>query len=98
MAMCTFCDREMTSASSCGVGELHQDNVAVAMIPWGRESRWRRPKRGQRCGDCGVLPGGFHHLGCDIAECPRCGRQQLSCECRYDEDPPDPEDELDDDL
>jgi hypothetical protein len=40
-----------------------------------------------RCHDCDVLPGGFHHRGCDMEECPRCGHQLLSCDCHpYDDD------------
>ena len=43
----------------------------------------------------GVLPGGLHHLGCDILECPSCGGQLLGGDCRYDEDGPDEDDQDD---
>ena len=70
--------------------------VAVVLPRYGHEHRYGRwPRSPVPCGDCGVSPGGFHHLGCDVAECPACGRQLLSCDCRYDEDGPD--DEEDDD-
>lgn len=38
---------------------------------------------GDRCGDCGIKNkfGNFHHPGCDMEICPRCGQQQISCEC-----------------
>ena len=81
-------------ASSCSVKVLHQTGAACSLPRYGEELRmgwWPRP--GQRCGDCGVLPGGFHHLGCDVAECPSCGAQLFGCECRYDEDGPDEDDE-----
>jgi hypothetical protein len=35
----------------------------------------------RRCHDCDVSPGGFHHPGCDMEECPRCHQQLLSCDC-----------------
>ena len=34
-----------------------------------------------RCGDCHVALGGHHHPGCDLARCPRCERQLISCGC-----------------
>jgi hypothetical protein len=98
MAICTWCTQEMLVASSCSVEVLHQSGEACSLPRFGEELRsWWRPCPGQRCGDCGVLPGGFHHLGCDVAECPSCGGQLLGCECRYDEDGPDEDDEYDED-
>ena len=37
--------------------------------------------RDDPCEVCGVFPGGIHHLGCDIEECPVCGDQFTVCEC-----------------
>lgn len=83
MAVCTWCDREMTSARSCSASELHLRGEPVAMIRFGDELGWGRPSR---CHDCGVGRGGFHHPGCDMQRCPLCGGQMLSCGCRFDED------------
>lgn len=84
MAICTWCEQEMLEASSCSVEELHLGGIPIPLLRYGRESRFRS-RRPVRCGDCGVRAGGYHHLGCDLAECPSCGQQLLSCECRYDE-------------
>jgi hypothetical protein len=97
MAICTWCDNEMTTGASCSVAVLHLHGREVAMIPFGSERgrRWKGPQ----CGDCGVARGGFHHLGCDIQRCP-CGGQMMSCGCRFDEDGPEEFDDavFDDDL
>lgn len=91
MAICTWCNREMTTGASCTVDAFHLGGIRVPLAPH------RPPGRtaSRRCGDCGVSAGGFHHPGCDLQRCPRCGGQLVSCDCRFDEDAFDL-DELDD--
>jgi hypothetical protein len=33
----------------------------------------------ERCNDCGVKRGEYHHAGCDVEECPNCHHQMLMC-------------------
>jgi hypothetical protein len=77
VAVCQDCNREMTTASSC---------VADALLIAGERHERRVARRGGRCGDCGVEPGGYHHLGCDLEPCPRCSRQLISCGCSWVDD------------
>jgi hypothetical protein len=37
---------------------------------------------GDPCPDCDVAPGEIHEWGCDIEQCPYCGGQLISCDCR----------------
>ena len=87
MAVCSWCHGEMTTAISCTADAFHQNGRRVDMIPFGDEPG--RRAGGDRCGDCGVFRGGWHHPGCDLQRCPACGRQLMSCGCRFDEDGPD---------
>jgi hypothetical protein len=34
------------------------------------------------CRDCGAAPSEFHRPGCDVEQCPYCGFQFISCDCR----------------
>ena len=96
MATCSFCEREMTTAASCGVEHFHRGGEPVALPRYGRRGG-SLFSTGIRCGDCGVTRGGVHHPGCDIARCPICGGQMFACGCRFDEDGPD-DDLVDNDL
>ena len=84
MAICTFCELEMTTARSCTVEVFHRDGRPVPLMRYGSEPDWPHPP--PKCGDCGVALGGLHHPGCDLQCCPRCAGQLLSCGCRFDED------------
>ena len=94
MAICVDCGREMTTAASCTTTTLHIGDLPFPM------ARHRRSGDG-RCGDCGVEPGGYHHLGLRPGRLPQVRAAVLSCGCPFDEldDGPDwdDEDESDDD-
>ena len=77
-AVCEFCEGDMREVASCIEVPIQLVDGIYSPIPWGSESDdWGNGT----CGDCGVQPGGFHHHGCDIEECPRCHGQVLSCDC-----------------
>jgi hypothetical protein len=76
MAVCSECNQEMRIAASCSIEVMRLDGVGYPV---------RRHTGKARCGDCGVMPRGAHHLGCDMARCPRCKRQLLTCGCWFDE-------------
>jgi hypothetical protein len=92
MAVCSWCDGEMTVAISCTVSAFHRNGRRFHMVPFGDDPD--RRTSGDRCGDCGVTRGGWHHPGCDLQRCPACGGQLMSCGCLFDEDVPDASDLL----
>lgn len=82
MAICKYCDRDMTTARGCLV-QADSEKRALR-IPFGAERTFRSKtpiQPGERCHDCGVVCGELHHPGCDAEECPRCGGQRFGCPC-----------------
>lgn len=90
---CPICNQTMADADSCDLDRQieRDDGTTRAPIPYGAESKWEGtgvepPAGNEQCHDCGVEAGGYHHPGCDMAECPFCGGQYLACGCRTNED------------
>lgn len=73
MAVCKFCKLEMLGAVSCIVDTVEfPDGEILPSVP----------HTGKKlCHDCGVDTGYWHHPGCDMEKCPRCGGQLISCGC-----------------
>ncbi len=86
MAKCEACGREMLIAPSCDPLPITDEGKTYARIPYG-EGTWfgkdglSRDRIPERCGDCGVKLGGYHHPGCDREECPVCHEQRMGCDC-----------------
>ena len=85
--ICPACGQDMRDAESCGGPLLQVASQVYERVRFGQESgnRW---EEFDFCPECGVSHGGLHHPGCDIEECPRCGRQYLSCDCGAEDDGP----------
>jgi hypothetical protein len=83
MATCYYCNQEMASKKTrtCTGNKVVKfpDGEKLPAMPYISDDN-------SRCGDCYVAPGGFHHPGCDMEDCPRCGGQLISCGCLDDEE------------
>lgn len=86
MGTCPFCDHKMKTADSCTknmilypIPGVDGGNWANA-IPYGKEQHIQQsvdlnPR--DRCPDCSVAEGGYHHPGCKTEESPITGAELL---------------------
>lgn len=82
MAICKYCSREMLKAKSCFKVPMKIKGKLYNPLKFGEEGY---DEESERCHDCNVSIGGYHHVGCDMERCPACGGQLISCGC-LDED------------
>lgn len=85
MVKCKYCNREMTTATGCRCSEFRIDGEWTPRIRFGRKGDlawgYREFKKDDRCPDCACRVGYFHHPGCDMEACPKCGEQSICCSC-----------------
>ena len=82
MTRCEDCGREMTdleNVQGCTVTQLRIAGEVYDRLPFEHRNRGTGPD--VRCHDCNAVPGHYHHLGCDVERCPKCGCQLISCDC-----------------
>ena len=85
MVACEWCKQEMKTADTCP-GNLTVEFPDGSKI---ESDTYHFEEPTGRCHDCGIKHGGFHHPGCDVERCPRCGGQLISCGCLDEEDDDD---------
>lgn len=73
--------------SHCGENMLHVDDCSAnRFIIYADGEVWPASTESfdeadGRCHDCNIVHGNYHHPGCDVERCPRCGGQLISCDC-----------------
>lgn len=87
MAKCGYCHQEMLTANGCTVESLLLDGKRYLRIKVGASGDAAEKitiasqADDYRCCDCGAKWGHYHHLGCDMETCPKCGGLLLACDC-----------------
>jgi len=83
MCKCNYCGLDMLDENviDCPENRMIEfaDGVSLPSVPYANENF--TDKENHRCHDCGVKIGHYHHPGCDMEICPRCGEQLISCDC-----------------
>lgn len=80
-AQCSSCGREFERARSCTTATIpYPDGSRLPAIRYGRETDQFAPRE-DRCPDCGVAHGGYHHPFCEVERCPRCNGRLMTCGC-----------------
>ncbi|MCB9481990.1 MAG: hypothetical protein H6680_09265 [Desulfobacteraceae bacterium] len=84
MAKCSLCGREKSLSQSCLKHFIRIDGVFYEALPYKPRNKTLYEIHNnvkKRCPHCGVIEGGYHHVGCIFEVCPKCLRFWLSCNC-----------------
>lgn len=85
MAICEWCQKEMTDPATGGCDHFTYDDYPglppQERVRFGQEGIGLGNQPGERCPGCGATVGGYHHPGCDVEQCPVCRGQLIECDC-----------------
>lgn len=84
MAKCSLCNREKGLSDSCIKHFIRIEGVFYDAQPYKAKNKTLyeiHNKIKKRCPYCGVIEGGYHHVGCIFEICPKCFKFWLSCNC-----------------
>jgi hypothetical protein len=78
--VCPSCNQDIQFAGTCRLKKIIYGAEEYFSVKFGNEKNYSNHKL-ERCIDCNVKKGGYHHSGCEMEECPKCGETLLVCKC-----------------
>lgn len=86
MATCNDCKQDMLTSYGCipprdAIVELNGKHYYRLRYSIPSQLVGRVDPDTHRCHDCNAAVNQYHHVGCDMERCPRCGGQFISCNC-----------------
>ncbi|MDD5205866.1 MAG: hypothetical protein PHS17_10615, partial [Desulfobacterales bacterium] len=79
--ICEVCGKDIEKVHGCIESNVYIDGRWYTRKRYTNDNVNALLEADLHCGDCGVEPGKYHHWGCNMEQCPRGGRQLISCEC-----------------
>jgi hypothetical protein len=78
---CSYCRRDMETSKGCTcVPYVSDDGEVLQPIRFGDEGI-EKLQLLEICPDCSCKKGYFHHIGCDVEQCPICKERATICDC-----------------
>ncbi|PIE71659.1 MAG: hypothetical protein CSA22_02205 [Deltaproteobacteria bacterium] len=83
MNTCNLCHKFVRAADTCSNYLFDINGRIYTPIPYQPKhvTRFNPERKHLRCPVCHVKPDGYHHVGCTLEICPRCGDTWLRCKC-----------------
>jgi hypothetical protein len=80
---CPGCGYQFGTRPSCEVTEIVIRGHSYERIRYVPRGAWERAEFPDRCPNCEIRRGCFHHVGCELEMCPACEGQLTECGCEY---------------
>lgn len=81
MEYCKTCRQNARQTVTCIMVRVQLKGLDYQRIPYGKEIGMYQYLKTGRCPECHAIKGGYHHFGCDVESCPRCGERASLVKC-----------------
>ncbi len=76
MAICNDCKKDMSHENTITCSFTR---IQIGGKKYNRNIEYH--DFNDRCHDCNIVNGNYHHFGCDMERCPVCDDQIICCDC-----------------